>query len=423
MTALRDSAGVTPTRTPERARDQQARRVAIVHHQTRPTLAIAAAFTAVAGVAVVVPHRTGLWLPLHLFLVGSLLMAISGATQYLAVTWSAAPPPSGALVGTQRVLLAAGVLGLGVGRELDASPALLGAAGLAVITALALLGVSLLRIRSTGKLDRFRPAIDGYLIAVGFGLVGCAAGIVMASGIAASRADELRTAHLTANLLGLVGLVIAATLPYMAATQVRAKMARRATPRALRSATGLLTAATMLACAGVLGDWPPVAALGFGLYLVGIAAAVSLCPRIGLRQLRWAGPRLGFLAMGVLWWAGTTAALAVTAAPGRAPSTALLLALVIGGYAQILAGSLAYLAPVLRGGGHLRLTAGFRLTRSPLALVAANAAALGALTGSAVVTTVGLAVWLADTAVRAGLLITASEAEPSVVEPAGGTHA
>lgn len=107
----------------------------------------------------------------------------------------------------------------------------------------------------------------------------------------------------------------------------------------------------MLACAGVLGDWPPVAALGFGLYLVGIAAAVSLCPRIGLRQLRWAGPRLGFLAMGVLWWAVTTAALAVTAAPGRAPSTALLLALVIGGYAQILAGSLAYLAPVLRGGG------------------------------------------------------------------------
>lgn len=63
------------------------------------------------------------------------------------------------------------------------------------------------------------------------------------------------------------------------------------------------------------------------------------------------------------------------------------------------------------------------MTRSPLALVAANAAALGALTGSAVVTTVGLAVWLADTAVRAGLLITASEAEPSVVEPAGGTHA
>ncbi|MGZ4716621.1 MAG: hypothetical protein ACXWCB_07955, partial [Acidimicrobiales bacterium] len=344
-----------------------------------------------------------------LFLVGGLLTAISGATQFLAVTWSAAAPPSGALVGTQRVLLVAGVLGLGVGRELGASPAFLGVAGFAVIAALVLLQVALLRIRTTGKLHRFRPAIDGYLIAVTFGLVGCGAGIVMASGVAADRSDVLRSAHLTVNLLGLVGIVIAATLPYMVATQVRSKMAPLATPRALRSTTGLLAAATVLACTGVLCALPAVASLGFGLFALGIAATVSLCPRIQLRHLRWAGPRLGLVAMGVLWWAGTTAGLAVTAGRGQAPPTRLLLALVIGGYAQILACSLAYLAPVLRGGGHVRLTAGFRLTRSPLALAAANAAALGALTDTVVVTTTGIAIWLADTAVRTGLLITASK--------------
>jgi len=412
----------TPTCPPDRDAEQQARRVAIVHRQTRPTLALSAAFTAAAGVAAVIPHRTGLWLPLHLFLVGGLLTAICGATQFLAVTWSAAAPPTDALVQTQRVLLATGVVGLAAGRELDASPAVLGASGLAVIAALVLLGMALTRIRATGKLDRFRPAIDAYLVAVGFGLVGCGIGILLATGVAIGPADGLRTAHGAVNLLGLVGVVIGATLPYMTATQIRAKMARRATPSALRAATGLLTAATVLVVVGALAGRPPVASAGFGLYVVGIVATVALCPRVRRRQLRWAGPRLGFLGMGVLWWAGTTAALAVTAGQGRAPSTGILLALVIGGYAQILAGSLAYLAPVLRGGGHRRLTAGFALTRSPLALVAANVAALGAVLDAEGVVTIAIVIWLADTLVRAGVLITAPAADAPVDGTTGGTH-
>ena len=40
------------------------------------------------------------------------------------------------MVGTQRVLLAVGVLGLGIGRELDASPVFLGVAGAGVIASL-----------------------------------------------------------------------------------------------------------------------------------------------------------------------------------------------------------------------------------------------------------------------------------------------
>ena len=63
MTAPSGRAGNgTSTRQPDRGADQQARRVAIVHHQTRPTLAVAAAFTFAAGVAAVVPHHTGHWL-------------------------------------------------------------------------------------------------------------------------------------------------------------------------------------------------------------------------------------------------------------------------------------------------------------------------------------------------------------------------
>jgi hypothetical protein len=50
-------------------------------------------------------------------------------------------------------------------------------------------------------------------------------------------------------------------------------------------------------------------------------------------------------------------------------------ALAVGGLAQILVASLAYLGPVLRGGGHERLTQGFALTRSWPGLALANVAA------------------------------------------------
>ena len=54
-----------------------ATRVAVVQRQARPTLMLAAVFAVAAIVTAAVPHRTGQWLPLHLFLVGALLMAFN----------------------------------------------------------------------------------------------------------------------------------------------------------------------------------------------------------------------------------------------------------------------------------------------------------------------------------------------------------
>jgi nitrite reductase (NO-forming) len=54
----------------------------------------------------------------------------------------------------------------------------------------------------------------------------------MASGLEAPPVARVRAAHLTLNLLGLVGLVIAGTLPFFTATQARVKMSARATGRA-----------------------------------------------------------------------------------------------------------------------------------------------------------------------------------------------
>ncbi|KAA0233098.1 MAG: hypothetical protein EDR02_15090 [Actinobacteria bacterium] len=377
----------------------------MVHRQARSGLLVAAAFAIGAALAAVLPHQTGAWLPLHLFLVGTVLSSISAVAPMLAVAWSAAPPPSDAIVRLQRVLLLLGTLGVAFGREFDRGVLLIALSGTAVACSLGLLAVLLARIRRHAVVARFNPAIDGYLLAVAFGLVGSGLGVALGGG---ASGGGIRAAHLTANLLGLVGLVIAATLPYMTATQIRSKMARRATPAALRATTAAMASAVAVAVVSLTLGQTLLATTGYLLYAAGILATVALCPIPRMRQLRWAGPRLVLLGTGVLWWAGGVVAIATSTVSGPGASTRLVSALVIGGYGQILAGSVAYLAPVLRGGGHARLGQGFQITRSPVVVLAANVAAFGALFGSPLTVAAGIGVWLADSALRATRLMTSS---------------
>ena len=90
-----------------------------MQRQSRFTLGLAGGYVVAATVALVVPHRTGDWLSLHLFLVGALLLAISAATQLFAVTWAAGIPPSDRVAAIQRWLLVAGVGLLATARELQ----------------------------------------------------------------------------------------------------------------------------------------------------------------------------------------------------------------------------------------------------------------------------------------------------------------
>jgi hypothetical protein len=129
-----------------------------------------------------------------------------------------------------------------------------------------------------------------------------------------------------------------------------------------------------------------------------------MLPIYARKRVSWAGPRVVQLVAGIAWWMVMTGALAVTSRR-ETDDRAVLQALVIGGFAQILVASLAYLGPVLRGGGHRRLSAGFAITRSWTSLAAGNAAALAALTGSGRALAFALAVWLVDISIRAGRLV------------------
>ncbi len=341
------------------------------------------------------------------------MLAISGVSLMLTVTWSAAPAPPGRWVAVQRALIAAGAAGVALAREGGLPAALVAVAGSVYLAGLLVLAWLLVATIRRGVERRFDVAVAFYLAAIAAGVVGIVLGVVMAAG---TLSVEMRAAHVTTNLLGLVGLVIAGTMPFFAATVGRSRLAPRARPRTMTVTLCWMGSALAVAVAAMAVDAGPLAAVGLGGYALGIGGVLWMLPRPTHRQLRWAGPRLLALWAGGCWWAIAVAATAVDAS--RADRAVFgdrwLLVLVLGGYAQILWGSLAYLMPMLRGGGPERLSAGFASTRSWVGLAAANAAAVS-VAGSlpAEVTAVAVAAWVLDGAWRAGRVGTIRASRPT----------
>ncbi len=385
----------TPTAQPARGAADRVRRS---QNQARITLRIALAFIAVAAVVAAVDDDR--WFALHLFLAGGVLGAISGVSVMLTVTWASAPAPPEAAVWAQRICLALGAAGIGAGRRFDLGSWVVAPSGAAYLAALVLLAAIFATTARHGVERRYDPAVIAYLGALVAGIVGVSFGIAMAVG---SIDVRLRAAHAALNLLGLVGLVIGGTLPFFASTVVRSRMGPHATRRRLIAADVWQIAAVGLAAVGLGTGTTALAVAGLSAYALGIAAALWLLPRPTIRQVRWAGPRQLGLWAGSSWWIVAVLATAIDVARDE-PSVLVgrwMLVIVVGGFAQILWGSVAYLLPVLRGGGGEQLSIGFAATRSWLALGAANIAALALALEASTVATVAVGVWVLDTAVRA----------------------
>jgi nitrite reductase (NO-forming) len=354
--------------------DRRTERVPLVQAQTRQTVRLSMALAGLAATVALAGEAR--WVPLHLFLAGAVVLAISGASQLLTVTWSAAPAPPDRWAATQRWTVAVGAVGVVAARRLDAPDATLGLAGAVYLLGLVLLGVLLAATAARGRKRRFDPAVAAYLGAVAFGVVGVGLGVRMA--IDPSEA-ALRSAHLVANLLGMVGLVVGGTLPYFAATVGRSRMSVLATQRRLWFLAGWQVAMLTGATVALAVDALPAGAGAGALvgYATGIGAIVVLLPRPTRRQLQWAGPRLVALWVGAAWWAASVLVAAGAAARGDPVlSGRWLVVLAIAGYGQILWGSLAYLLPMLRGGGPELLAEGFAATRSWFGLAAIEGAGL-----------------------------------------------
>lgn len=377
-------------------------RVAVVHGQTWPTLRLALVFAVAAAAVAPVVGSGDRWIPLHLLLVGAVLAAISAATQMFAVTWSSAPAPPGAVVRVQRWLVALGAPALVLGRVTDVVP-LAALGGMAVVAALGVLAGLLTWIRRHRRVDRFLAALDAYLLAVAFGVVGCLVGVAMVLG--GTPVDGgLRGAHLVLNLLGFVGLVVVGTLPTFVATQTRTRIPSVAR-RLLRPVVVVLAASVIVAAAAMSTDHRGVAAVALAVYAVAFAAnAAALLQRIGRRQREWAGPRLVQMFCALAWWAIAVAVVAATPGGPAAASDGWVL-LAVGGVAQLVVASLAYLGPVLRGRDAESQARAFRLTRSWPSLVLGNLAAVAVLAGWWPAAGGFVVLWALDVVGRATLLV------------------
>lgn len=390
-------------------------RVRRSHAQTRTTVQLALGFIAAAVVAAV--WSDSRWLPLHLFLAGGLLLTISGVSLMLTVTWATAPAPPDWVVAVQRTCLALGVAGVAVGHEADLGGAVLVPAGALAVIGLVVLAATLVVTVRRGVQRRFDPAVGAYALALCAGAAGVTIGVIMASG---TPTVALRSAHMTLNVLGLVGLVAYGTLPFFAATVGRARMDPRASRGVLGSSVLWQATAVAVTVVGLATDVRAIAVIGLGAYAAGLAAVLYLLPKPTKRQLDWAGPRLIGMWIGVLWWATAVIGVAVEVGRGGAAfGGRWLLALVVGGYAQILWGSLAYLLPVLRGGGPELLSGGFAATRSWLGLAAANVAAAAFALEWLTVAVVAVVVWSVDMAIRAVSVGLGRRSERDRPEPAG----
>lgn len=371
------------------------------HTIARAALRAGSGFAVVAAVwsAVVLVRGGSWWGPLHAFLAGTVLLAISGTSQMFTVTWAAAPAPSRVAASGQRWLAIVGAAAVlvGVSRSL---PALTWAGAGALAAALLLLAWSIRQSVRRSLLRRFDLSSRFYLVASMCGVVGVTLGGLLATGTAGGAFAPMRIVHSHLNLVGFVGLTIVGTLPTFLPTVAhhRAVSGREATAAWAMGAAGAVAMAA--------GLWTGPQAVGAGTILVG-ASAASILAGILARLWRAGRKRPEFvqICLGTGWlivWSMVDG----TRLLAGAPSTAFggwTAAAILAGVGQVLAGSLAYLLPVLAGPPLADNLA--RMTSRPWTpWVAANLAGAALVTANPEVAVAAAILWGIDFAVRVASL-------------------
>nr|WP_277628299.1 multicopper oxidase domain-containing protein [Arsenicicoccus dermatophilus] len=319
-----------------------------------PVVAWLGAATAVSLVHRMLPDAR--WLLVHLLLLGGVGNAI--------ITWSwhftGALVRSPASPGQMRsqvlrqvghnlgaVAVVAGVVGH--------RPATAVAGALVVGSVLAWHGLAL-AARTRGSLGgRFRRTVDHYVAACLLLPVGATLGALLAAGRSAEWHGRLVLAHLTLNLLGFVGLTVLGTLVTLWPTMLRTRLEDGSERTAARLLPVLLGAVLVTVGAALLGlRW--VAVLGLLTYAAAALTHAVPFARTALRRApadfaTWsvaAGSTWLLLGLGLL-----VGLLAATPRLAHVPTRLdeVVTALAVGWVAQVLLGALAYLLPVMLGGG------------------------------------------------------------------------
>lgn len=259
-------------------------------------------------------------------------------------------------------------------------------AGAALIVVAIVVHCASLWRRSRGALTtRLGSTVVGYYIAcAGWFVAAGVFGFLMTTA-GGGHLNRYLLAHIASAVLGCLGLAVIGTLVTLWPTILRTRMVPGAQTDARRALPLLNIALAVVVIGGVIGrGW--LSALG----LVGYLACLGFTLAAMMRAARVKPPR-SFAARSVIagmaWLVGTLVVATVIAAMGPDTATimnrltALAWPLLAGFAAQLIAGSMAYLLPVVIGGGPAMVRRRNRVMdlASNTRLVAANGAGLGLL--------------------------------------------
>lgn len=354
------------------------------------------------------------WGPLHAFVAGTVLAAVSGATQLFTITWAAAAAPLRRTSISQRWALAIGV-GLVLIGMASATPWLVAVGAVIAVVALCVLAGILVAAVRRSLLRRFDLSSRFYLLALAAGAVGITLGGLMGSDLAGSWYPDARLVHSHINFVGLIGLTIIGTLPTILPTFAHHKVVSGDEAR-----VGWWLA---ILSVGMIGVGLVAGEVSVGLGTLAAAGSLSvilggIVGRLGRRGLE-GGLAYYQVVLGSLWlvvWAVTDGVRLIGGSVSD-PFSGWTAAVVTAGVGQVLLGSFAYLLPVLAGkpprlGRNLE-----RAMRRPwLPLITANLAGIGFLIDASVVAVVLTAVWLLDFAYRL-LRFEWQDHAPASIEP------
>lgn len=373
-------------------------RVVASHQIARSAFVAALVFAVVAvvwSISVFVAGGTW-WGPLHSFLAGTVLLAISGASQMFTITWSSTVPPARWKVVVQRWLIVLGVVLVLVGVTAEVSP-LVWVGGASVAAGLLVLSVTIVAAVRRSLLRRFDLSARFYLLAFAAGVVGISLGVLMGSGSVSSGYAEVRLVHAHVNLVCLVGLTIIGTIPTLLPTTAYSKAVSG------REAVVAWWAAACGTAVIIAGLWQP-RLVGVGAILLALAGGsilVGIVVRLGTEA--WHKLTYVQISVGVGWllvW-GVVHGAHVSVQGTMAPFSGWTAAAVLAGVGQVLAGSLSYLLPVLRG-SPFEYNRRVMQERRWLPLLALNVAGLALGFGLLGVGAVLAGIWLLDFLGRVG---------------------
>lgn len=318
--------------------------------------AVVLAYLAAAVVAIPVHAAgdAGRWLPVHLFLLGAVTNAVVIWTGHFTATLLRAPRPSGRAAAWRMAGLNVAVIALLIGVTGGLTVVTVIAAGLLAVVIAAHL-TSLVRVARRGRGGSFAPTVWFYGAAAAALLAGVAAGTALVAGVPPGWYAHVYAAHVHLNVFGWVALAVLGTEFGLWPMALRTRVDDR-TARAARRTLPACTAGLTITVAGLLADARPITVAGLVVYLAGVAMSLDPFVRTAWRR-HPRGPATWMLAAGTGWLlialgADVAAVLRTRDVAEVADRVGGFVPWLLAGFvAQVLAGALTYLLPVVLGRG------------------------------------------------------------------------